>query len=71
MEGIIIDEHPETASERTEATVRACLERLLGEELARVSCRPLKERKEYLFWMVDNAIHHGVHLEKPALGFLP
>ena len=71
IEGIVIEEEFNTPEERTAEAIKVFLARQLGDELTRVSYLPLKERQEYLAWMVDNAIRNGVNLDKPALGFKP
>ena len=45
--------------------------RAFGEELARVNCLPLAERRRYVADMVDHAVRKGVKFDKPALGVTP
>ena len=45
--------------------------RAFGEEMARVNCLPLLERRRYIGEMVDHAVRRGVIFDKPALGVTP
>ena len=45
--------------------------RAFGEEMARVNCLPLTERRRYVADMVDHAVRKGVKFAKPALGVTP
>jgi hypothetical protein len=45
--------------------------RAFGEELARVTFLPQKQRRRYVAEMVDYALSKGVNLERPALGVTP
>jgi hypothetical protein len=45
--------------------------RAFGEEMARVNCLPLAERRRYVADMVDHAVRKGVKFDKPALGVTP